>query len=122
METIEKGVEQIGRRRDALYGNRKSLNDAMTIDDTFAVHFAVVSESSIGCGMARVGDATVVRSVHLVERIKSERDLRRVCEWLSERRFLPVPGRDYEELPYPVTIQDWTLEWYRIKPLTENYN
>lgn len=121
-EAIEKGVEQIGRRRDALCGNRKSLNDAVKIDDTFAVHFAVVSESSTGCGMARVGDVTVVRSVHLVERIKSERDLRRVCEWLSERRFLPVPGRDYEELPYPVTIRDWTLEWYRIKPLTENYN
>lgn len=120
-EAIEKGVRQIERRRAAMRSNRKSLNTVLKIDDSFTVHFAVVSESSTGCGMARVGDAAVVRSQHLIERIKSEPNLRRVCEWLSERGFLPVVGRDYEEVPYPVTIQDWTLRWYRIKPLTERY-
>ena len=120
-EAIEKGVEQIGRRRDALCTKNVSLNQVLNIDDSFTVHFAVVSESSTGCGMARVGDVAVVRSPHLIERIKSEPNLGRISSWLSEREFLPVPGRDYEELPYPVTIEDWTLEWYQIKPLTGNY-
>ncbi len=120
-EAIEKGVEQIARRRNALRTNPKSLSKVLNIHDGYAVDFAVLSESSIGCGMARVEDVAVVRSAHLMERIKSEPNLRKVCEWLSERAFLPVVGRDYQELPYPVTIEDWTLQWYQIKPLTENY-
>ncbi len=120
-EAIEKGVEQIARRCDALRNNRKSLNNVLKICDEYSVGFAVVSETSVGCGMARVGDTAVVRSAHLIERIKSERNIRRVCGWLSDRAFLPVAGRDYEELPYPVTIEDWTLQWYQIKPLTHDY-
>ena len=71
--------------------------------------------------MARVGNVSVVRNLHLIERIRSEGNLSRVCEWLSARGFLPIPGRDYEDLPYPVTIENGTLEWYQIKPLTEHY-
>ena len=118
---IEKGVEQVARRRDALRRNRVSLNDVLSIDDSFAVHLAVVSESAVCCGMAHADDSPVVRSSHLIERIKSERDLCLVCDWLEQRRFLPTPGRDYEKMKYPVTIRDWTLEWYQIRPLTENY-
>ena len=120
-EAIEKGVKQIRARRDAVGRSRESLNKELNIDDAFTVHSAVVSESSIGCGMARVGDVAVVRSPHLIERMQSEASLSRVCSWLSERRFLPVPGKDYEEIPYPVNIGAWTLEWYQIKPLTHSY-
>lgn len=121
-EAIEKGVEQVERRREAMCANREALNHGLKIDDTFAVYFAVASESSVGCGMARVGNVSVVRNLHLIERIRSEGNLSRVCEWLSARGFLPIPGRDYEDLPYPVTIENWTLEWYQIKPLTEHYS
>lgn len=118
---LEKGVQQIDRRREALCSNRESLNRVLHIDNTFLVYLAVASESSVGCGMARLGESAVVRSSHLVERIKSESDLRRVCKWLSERDYLPSEGRDYEEVPYPVTVGRWTLEWYQIKTLTDRY-
>ena len=117
---IEKGVKQINRRRDALCQNRSALNDGLDVDDDFTVHFAVVSESAVGCGMADIGDTTVVRISHLIERMKLERNLRLVCDWLEKRGFLPTPGRDYEEREFPVTILEWTLDWYQIKPLTES--
>ncbi len=117
---IEKGVEQVNRRRDALCQNRSALNDELDVDDDFTVHFAVVSESAVGCGMADLGDTTVVRISHLIECMKSQRNLRLVCDWLEKRRFLPTPGRDYEEREFPVTILEWTLDWYQIKPLTQN--
>ena len=118
---LEKGVQQVDRRRDALCEHRESLNGILSIDSTFVVYLAIASESSAGCGMVRLGETAVVRRSHLIERIKSECNLRRVCAWLSARDYLPIAGRDYEEVPYPVTVGPWTLEWYQIKTLTENY-
>ena len=121
-EAIEKGVEQVKLRRKALSVGRQSLNGELGIDNSFTVRLAVASESSAGCGgMACVGNVAVVRSSHLVDRIRSEGGLKSVCEWLSKRNYLPCPGQDYEQLSSPVTIGDWTLDWYEIKPLTDNY-
>ena len=118
---LEKGVQQVERRRDGLRRDRESLNRVLRIDDTFALDFAVTSESSVGCGMARLGDVAVVRIWHLIDQIKLECNLRRVCEWLSSRAYLPVPGRDYEQVPYAVTIGNWTLDWYGIRSVAESY-
>ena len=120
-EAVEKGVRQVETRRRAVCDNRQALNSILKIDDTFTVQLAVASESSAGCGgMAELGDVPVLRSSHLIERIKSERDLRRVCKWISERRFLPMEEQDYRRLPFPVSIGRWTLDWYQIQTLTAN--
>ena len=120
-EAVEKGVRQVETRRRAVCDNRQALNSILKIDDTFTVQLAVASESSAGCGgMAELGDVPVLRSSHLIERIKSERDLRRVCKWISERRFLPMEEQDYRRLPFSVSIGRWTLDWYQIQTLTAN--
>ena len=118
---IEKGVEQVVRRQEAFCKGRSPLDTVLKIDKAFQVHFAVASDSAVCSGMAQVGDAAVVRSTHLIDRITQHGDLASVCEWLRQRRFLPVPDRDFERVEYPVSIGDWTLEWYQINPLTDNY-
>ena len=118
---IEKGVRQIETRRKAARDNRRALNSILKIDDSFTVQLAVASENSASCGgMAELGDVPVLRSSHLIERIKSERDLRLVCKWISERRFLPMEEQDYRRLPFPVSIGRWTLDWYQIQTLAAN--
>ena len=118
---LEKGVQQLDRRREALRRDRESLNSVLRIDSTFVVYFAIASESSAGCGMARLGDTAVVRSAHLIERIKLECSLERVCAWLSAREYLPIAGRDYEEVQHPVTVGEWTLHWYGIQTITDKF-
>ena len=119
--SIEKGVEQVIRRQEAFCKDRSALDAVLKVDKSFPVHFGVASESAVCCGMAQVGDAAVVRSTHLIDRITQDGELSSVCEWLWQRRFLPVPDRDFEKVEYPVTVGGWTLEWYQVKPLAENY-
>ena len=118
---IQRGVRQIKKRRKQLLTNKESLHQVLGIDSSFAIHSAVASESTVACGLADSGNVPVVRSSHLIARIRSEADLSKVCEWLSKGDFLPVPGRDYQEVTSKVSIDGWTLEAYAFQLLTENY-
>ena len=118
---IERGVRQIKERRKQLLRNRASFHQVLGIDSTFAVYSAVVSESTVACGLADSADVPVVRSSHLIARIRPEPNLSKVCEWLSKDNFLPVPDRDYQEIPSEVSINGWTLETYGFRLLTEAY-
>lgn len=120
-EAIQHGVLQIKERRKQLFSNREPLHQVLGIDGRFVIHSAVASESTVACGLADSGDVPVVRSSHLLARIRSEADLSKVCEWLSKGDFLPVPGRDYREVASEVSIDRWTLETYRFRLLTETY-
>ena len=118
---IERGVGQVMRRRELLGSKRKALNSALCISDKFTIQFAVASESSVACGVALVGDVPVVRSFHLISRIQSDGQLRDVCRWLLSFSFLPRNGIDYREVPLDVSIGKWTLEWYGLRLLRDDY-
>lgn len=118
---IERGVKQISLRQEEFCKRRSSLDTVLKTDQSFSVHFAVASDSAVCCGMAQVGDAAVVRSTHLIDRITRHGKLAPVCEWLRERHYLPVPDRDFEKVEFPATVGGWTLDWYQIRPLAKNY-
>ena len=119
---IERGVGQVMRRRELLGSKRDALNSALRICSKFTIQFAVASESSVACGAAVVGDVPVVRNFHLISRIQSDGQLRDVCRWLRSFSFLPKHGIDYKEVPLDVTIGEWTLEWYGLRLMRDNYN
>ena len=119
---IERGVKQIALRQEEFSKGRSSLDTVLKTDQSFSVHFAVASDSAVCCGMAQVGDAAVVRSTHLIDRITRDGKLAPVCEWLRKRHYLPVPDRDFEKVEVRATVGGWTLDWYGIKPLANNYS
>ena len=120
-QEIKRGVKQIRERRKQLLKNWEPLYKALGIDSKLVIHSAVASESTVACGLADSREVPVVRSSHLIALIKSEADLRKVCEKLSKGDFLPVRGKDYRELTYKVSIDHWTLESYGYHLLTETY-
>lgn len=119
---IERGVGQVERRKEMLGSKRKELNSALCISDNFTIQFAVASESAVACGVPRVGDVPVVRSFHLISRIQSDGQLRDVCRWLRSFSFLPKNRIDYREVSLDVSIGGWTLEWYGLRLMRDNYN
>lgn len=111
---VEKGIEQI-RRRQEMFGQRgEDLRHALGISDDYHVTFAVVSQTSAGNGLVCDEEVPVVRSSDLLRRIEKTGDLASVATWLSEFRFLPTEGADYEEIKESVEIGNWTAEWYRV--------
>lgn len=116
-QEILKGIKQIRRRRQRAATHREFLNTFLSIDDSFAVHFAVSAESSIACGLERADDVALVRSTDLVSRIRNAGGLRVVCEAIDRGDHLPEEGVDYAEHARDVEVAGWTLEWYTTRIL-----
>jgi hypothetical protein len=55
--------------------------------------------------------------VWLLFKIRDCGSLRGAMEWLSNRMYLPVEGKDFEVKPMESTCGEWTCDWYGIKPL-----
>lgn len=109
---IEKGIRQIQERRQRATTHRDSLDEFLGIAADYSVYAAVVSESSVACGLSRASDVPLVRTADLIERIRSGSSLRSVCDAFARGEHLPQEGVDYAEKAIDVEVEGWTLAWY----------
>lgn len=116
-EEIARGVRQVKERMRSAQEHRRSLTSALRVDDDFDIGWAVASETFIGGAWAQDPLVPVVRAGHLIGRLNESRSLRQTCQWLKERRYLPVEGHDFERVETSVRIDRWELMWHGIKGL-----
>jgi hypothetical protein len=118
---IERGIDQVRQRRAQATENPEPLLEVLGVASEFQLHWAVLSETSVGGGWVQVDDVAVVRGSHLVSRMKRAPDLPAVGVWLDQHNYLPKEGEHYRAVETDVTISDWTLDWFGIEPLTNEF-
>lgn len=120
-EEIAKGIRQVQSRREMIAQNPEALFQCAGISRAFQIYCAVASESSIGANYVQVVDVAVVNTTHLLTKLKNVGDLRGIFIWLDRKEYLPVEGIHFKKADTEDTIGPWTLDWYGLSDLVENY-
>lgn len=120
-EEIRRGIAQIHERKLLAKMEPDVLRRSLQIDASYTLTWAVVSETSIGAFWVQDDSVAVVNAGHLIQKLRTVRQLAAVSEWLEEREYLPAGGRDYEVIDHAVTVGKWTMDWYGIKGLSGFY-
>lgn len=116
---IKEGIAQVKVRKELGRTRARALHEMLDIDKEWRVDWAVVSESSVGDGYVQEEGVPVVRTAHLIRRIRGNHGLAGIGRWLTDRNYLPREGRHFQTHEDKATIDEWTLEWYRVAPLVE---
>lgn len=117
-EEIARGVEQVRLLKQEHKRAPHMLSSLLGIGNDYDVEFLVASEWSVGAYYVQAPDVPIVRTQHLVRRLKN--DPSGVCQWLRNRAYLPTEGVHYEAVEVEARIADWRLEWYGIRPLVDD--
>ena len=121
-EEIARGIGQIQRRQDLVATEAEPFYKVLGIDSAYALTWAVASETSVGGSWVQNESVPVVIADHLVRQLRSVGRLEAVSHWLRSRDYLPVEGRDYQTVDNSVTIAGWTLDWYGLRPLRNEFD
>jgi hypothetical protein len=66
-------------------------------------------------------DIPIINERHLVRKLLASGNLVDTIDWLNERGFLPREGVHYKVCQSPFSISGWSIEWYAIEPLVDEY-
>jgi hypothetical protein len=119
-EEIARGIAQVRERKRLAAIEPDALHHCLNIDRTYTLTWAVASETSIGAAWVQDESVPVINVSHLLGTLLSMRQLGPVSQWLENRDYLPLAGRDYEVVENAVTIGQWTLDWYQIRGLRKD--
>jgi len=114
---ITRGVEQIKARREQHEQDPGILTGILALPENSSVHFAVVSDSSIGASYAQDKIVPVVNAWHLAQKCKELQSLTALCSWLDNRSYLPVENKHFTNVEMPCSIGDIELKWYGLKAI-----
>jgi hypothetical protein len=120
-EEIRKGINQIEARKNMATMLPVFFRARLNITELYEISWAVASETSIGAAYVQSPDVPVVNAHHLTSRLRRDPNLTACCRWLRERAYLPIEGVHYQTLSMEDRIGNWTLEWYGVKPLTDEF-
>ncbi len=116
-EELEKGVRQLLTLKRAFDENHRQFLNKLQIDSTYNLYLVLASENWIGHGNVQNPTVAIVKSSHILEKLKLSNNLRETGEWLRTRKYLPIRGVHYDVTETKFSIKNWTLNWYGIKPL-----
>jgi hypothetical protein len=117
---IRRGIEQINERKRQALSFRAPLDMVLGINQCYRLAWAVVSQNSVGAAHVQSIDIPVVNARHLTAKLARHK-LTACCDWLNSRQHLPIEGVHYQKIEATETIAGWTLSWYRILGLKNNY-
>jgi hypothetical protein len=120
-EEIRRGIVQVRERKRMAACFPGPLLNVLEIDDCYQLTWVVASETSIGAAYVQAPDVPVVRIRHLLLKLAMERSLVACCAWLEAGHYLPTEGIHYEVIDVKASVGKWTLEWYGIKSLVDDY-
>lgn len=116
---IGRGIEQVRELRRYASSYPDHLSNALGIDQSYRFSWGVASETSVGAVYVQATDVPVVRTRHLLAKLRRDKNLSACCDWLEAREYLPVEGTHYKVVDIEASIADYTLEWYGIRLLVE---
>ena len=93
----------------------------LNVDESYKFTWAVASETSIGASYVQSPDVPVIKTHHLIDRLARNPRLAMCCHWLEDQAYLPIEGVHYDVVPVEHSIGRWTLEWYGLKALMDDY-
>jgi hypothetical protein len=120
-EEIRRGIEQVRDRVKMAQALPEPLRLILGVDDGYTFTWAVASETSIGAVYVQAPDVPVVNTRHLRARLRRDPSLAACCRWLENRDYLPTEGVHYEAVEVAPRVGRWTLDWYGIRALVEDY-
>lgn len=119
---IGKGIEQAKKINCLLEKRDKNLfENILKISNDFSHYSIVGSFNWIGFESVQDMQVPVIKVGHLLRLLKDGRSISDVIEYLSQREYLPVLGKDYDVAPLTVKSGDWTCEWYGLKFLDKKF-
>lgn len=118
---IKRGIVQATEREVKTRELPEALHKALHTDSGYEVTWAVASETSIGAGYVQSIDIPVIQTQHLIDRLRHERRLTSVCDWLKRGAHLPIEGSHYKAIDFEAAVGSWRLQWYGLKCLSEDY-
>ena len=107
---IEKGISQVLQLKQAFVNNHKQLLEKLNIDSSYRLEGIVVSDNWIGYANVQSPEIPVIRSEHLMAKLRATESLESVMKWLKNREYLPKEGKHFEVDKTLITIGDWTLQ------------
>jgi hypothetical protein len=120
-EEIRRGVVQVRDRMEMTRVLPQPLRMLLGVDERYGVTWAVASETSIGAAYVQSPDVPVINTAHLSAKLRQDPSLAACCRWLENRGYLPTEGVHYQAVGVEARIGKWTLEWYGIRGLIEDY-
>ncbi len=118
-EEVEKGISQIQKSKQAYADNNQQLLEKLNIDSNYKLEGVVVSENWIGNANVQSPDVPVIRSNHLIAKLKTTNSLRSTTEWLKNRKYLPKEGEHFKVHNTTSTVGKWKVKWYSIQLLNK---
>ena len=117
---IKKGVSQVLKLKQAFRYNCQPLLDKLKIDSDYRLEGIVVSANWIGNAEVQSPEVPVIRTDHLIAKLKAADNLQSTIEWLKKRKYLPKEGEHFKIVRRTYTIGKWYLKWYRLKSLSQD--
>ena len=117
---IKEGISQILKLKRAFAANHEPLLNKLNIDSSYKLEGIVVSENWIGYGNVQSPEVPVIRTNHLIAKLKTTDSLQSTMQWLKDRTYLPNEGEHFRVQTCTTTIGNWYLEWPGIQSLIQN--
>lgn len=116
---IGRGVQQVLELKAAFEAGYAPLLEALAIDSSYQTTFGVVSANTIGMAEVQSPHVFVTQQDHLVARLQSTVSLVDSIHWLSEKRYLPVEGKDFEILFDDHHQGSKVIKWHKVRLLVD---
>lgn len=113
-EELQKGVYQAKQLQSLFATKDARLLALLGIDESYEFQAMVGSVNSIGRPGIQDLDVPIAKLWHVVSKIKENRSLRSVVQWLKLREYLPVKDRDYKVQEISIQSGSWASRWYGI--------
>lgn len=107
---ISTGVSQIKKLKTEFSGKNQLLLNKLSIDSSYTLEGAVVSQNWIGYADVQSPEAPVIQLHHLIAKLKGENGLKSTIEWLKNREYLPKLGQDFTVGETSIKVGDWILK------------
>ena len=104
----------------AILSDPGRAEETLGITSDYEILGAVVSFNWIGTATVQEPTIPIISLQHLLDKLKVAPDFQSVTNWLNERRYLPIQGKDFTYEPQRHKIGDWEAEWYGFRLMRED--
>ncbi len=120
-EEIKKGISQVLKFKAAFAENYEPLFGKLNIDSSYQLGGIVVSQNWIGYADVQSPQVPVIRSDHLIAKLRKAESIQTTMEYLKGRKYLPKEGEHYNKVDGRIfTIGNWGLKLQEIDLLVRD--
>jgi hypothetical protein len=115
---LTKGVVQAKRVNRLFKTNDEELvKQILEIDSDYDFQVVVGSKNWIGNFDVQDVEIPIVKTGHLLKKIRESSSLTETVRWLRNRDYLPAKNEDFKIIPVDVSCGEWQADWYGFKIL-----